>query len=338
MNPLTDTMQTVETMFTAMDRSALEELKRRIPIEHYLQAQLQWQPGRRLAPYHVTGLCPLHPEKQPSFSIQTRKNLFYCHGCGQGGDVIRLVEILHQMTFPQALAHLRSRLGGSNLLEDAVAYYRAQLLHSPLALQFLALRGISDPATIQAMRIGYAPGACLRAHLRFLGYHAEHIRQSGLINSQGRDTLYRRIVFPYGDNLYGRSLDASMPHRFLRASKGGLYRWNSLHMAPEILLVEGFFDVAALWQAGFAHATCGGGAHLNRTQFQQLITGARIVWIVFDRDDAGEQAAANLSLRLQQAGQMVRRVRLPYPHDPASYFAAGGDAVGFRALLREALP
>src|SRR5580700_4463944 len=159
MNPLTATMQTVETMFTAMDRSSLEELKRRIPIEHYLQDELQWQPDRRLASYHVTGLCPLHAEKQPSFSIQTRKNLFYCHGCGQGGDVIRLVEILHQMTFPQALAHLRSRLGGFNLLEDAVAYYRAQLPRSPQALQFLALRGISDPATIRAMRIGYAPGA-----------------------------------------------------------------------------------------------------------------------------------------------------------------------------------
>jgi DNA primase len=334
MNPsLTDDVQNI---FAFMDRRFLEELKQRIRIEEYLKTRLQWVPVRR-SPGHVTGLCPLRAETRPSFSIQTQKNLFYCHGCGCGGDIFRLVELYHGLTFPQAVAHLRWHLSGTGLLEDAIAFYRAQLPASPLALEYLAQRGLTDLAILQAMRIGYAPGACLRAHLRALGYDFELIRQSGLINAQGRDTLYRRIVFPFGDNLYGRGLDATMPHRFLRIAKGGLYRWNSLHPAPEILLAEGLFDVAALWQAGFSNVTCGGGALLNRTQFQQLTTGLRTVWIVFDSDAAGQQAAATLATRLQQAGQIARRVRLPYPHDPASYFASRADAVSFRALMREAL-
>lgn len=329
---------TAPDVFASMDRRSLEELKQRIGLLDYLQSHLQWEPSHRTTSGQVAGLCPLHSETKPSFWVHLRKNLFYCYGCGRGGDIIRLVELFHHLTFPQALSHLRWHLGHTSLLEDAIAYYRALLPHSPPAVAYLAQRGLHHPATLQAMRIGYAPGACLRAHLQSLGYPSEMIRQAGLITSQGRDTLYHRIVFPFGDNLYGRSLDGHVPHRFLRHSKGGLYRWSCLHRAPDILLVEGCFDVAALWQAGFSQATCGGGAHLNRTQFQQLLSGSRTVWIVFDSDDAGQSAAARLSLRLQQAGQMARRVLLPYPHDPASYFASGADAVDFRALMRAAQP
>jgi DNA primase len=325
-------------VFASIDRRSLDELKQRIGLLAYLQNYLQWEPRRPTAGGQVAGLCPLHSETQPSFLIHPRKHLFYCHGCGQGGDLIRLVELFHGMTFTQALAHLRSLITGTSLWEDAIAYYRAQLLRSPEALAYLTLRGLHDPATFRALRIGYAPGACLRAHLQSRGYSLGQIRQSGLITPQGRDTLFHRIVFPFGDNLYGRSLDSSATHRFLRLSKGGLYRWHCLHRAPEVLLVEGLFDLAALFQAGFSNVTSGGGARLNRSQFQQLITGSRTIWIVFDSDDAGQRAAAQLSLQLQQAGQMVRRVRLPYPHDPASYFASGADATQFQALMRAALP
>ncbi len=324
--------------FASLDRRCLEELKQRIGLLDYLQSHLQWEPSHRTTAGQIAGLCPLHSETKPSFWVHLRKNLFYCYGCGRGGDLIRLVELYYRLTFTQALSHLRWHLGHTSLLEDAIAYYRAQLSLSPEALAYLAQRGLHDSATLQAMRVGYAPGVCLRAHLQSLGYRSEMIRQSGLITAQGRDTLFHRVVFPFGDNLYGRSLDGQAPHRFLRHSKGGLYRWSCLHRAPEILLAEGCFDVAALWQAGFSHATCGGGANLNRIQFQQLLSGPRIVWIVFDSDAAGQRAAAHLSLRLLQAGQMVRRVLLPYPHDPASYFASGADAVDFRALMRVSQP
>lgn len=319
-----------------MNRRSLDALKDGIGLIEYL-SHYDWKPCRRMAGGQVAGLCPLHSETRPSFWIHIRKNLFYCHGCGRGGDLIRLVELYHGMSFLQAIAHLRQLTGAAGLWEDAVAFYRAQLPCWPEAMAYLAERGIRDAGTIQAMQIGYAPGACLRAHLEGLGYEPEQMRQQGLLNAQGRDTLYRRIVFPYGHNLYGRSLDHAVPHRFLRASKGGLYGWEVLQKAEEIVLVEGFFDVAALWQAGFPNATCGGGAQLNRTQFQQLITGSRRIWIALDGDVAGQQAAASLSAQLHHAGQPTRRVVLPHSQDPASYFAAGATGEQFRALLEEAL-
>jgi DNA primase len=282
----------------------------------------------------------LHRETQPSFRIHTRKNLFFCYGCGRGGDLIRLVQLYHSLSFPQAVAHLRQYLGAADLLQDATAFYRAQLHCWPEAMRYLAQRGLHDPATFAALGIGYAPGACLAAHLRDLGYAPEQLRQSGLLNAHNRDTLYRRIVFPHEDTLYGRSIDpaSTAPHRFLRASKGGLFRWPPPPSARHIILVEGFFDVAALGQAGFVHASCGGGTHLNHTQFQQLITGQRTVFIAFDGDTAGQQAARALSSRLQHAGQLARRLMLPHSHDPASYFAAGATPDNFRDLLQQAQP
>jgi DNA primase len=319
-----------------MDRYYLDELNR-IGVLEYL-SRYHWQPCRRGSGGQVAGLCPLHTETKPSFWIHTRKNLFYCHSCGRGGDLIRLVQLYHRLSFPQAVAHLRGHTASVGLLPDTMAFYRAQLRWRPEAMSYLAQRGLHHAETLHTLGVGYAPGACLCAHLRDLGYAPEHLRQSGLINAQGRDTLYRRIVFPYGDTLYGRSIDpdSCAPHRFLRAGKGGLFRWECLHSASEVILVEGFFDVAALWQAGLLNATCGGGTQLNHTQFQQLITGSRTIWIAFDGDAAGQQAAIRLSARLNQAGQQARRVLLPHAHDPASYFAAGASAEHFLARIEQA--
>ena len=88
-----------------MSRQALDELKHQIPLLDYLQAQ-DWQPARRLSRGRWMGLCPLHSDHKPSFLVDPGKSLFYCYGCGRGGDVIRFAELYHQVKFPQALALL----------------------------------------------------------------------------------------------------------------------------------------------------------------------------------------------------------------------------------------
>jgi len=320
-----------------MDRRWLEELKQRIRLLDYLK-QHQWEPGRRSSAGQVGGLCPLHSETEPSFWVHPGKNLFYCHGCGQGGDVIRLVQLWHHLSFGQALAHLRAVLGHGDVLADVAAFYVSQLPRFPQAMEYLEKRGIHDRDIIADLRIGYAPGACLRAHLHQLGYVAEQMLAAGVINASGRDSWYRRIVFPCGENLYGRSLDPSGGHRFLTGAKGGLYRWNELQSRTQVILVEGMFDVAALWQAGFRDATCGWGTHLNRKQYEQLARSECTVWIAFDGDVAGQRAARDLSQRLRADRHCALRVPVPSGHDPASYFAAGADSADFHSLLAEARP
>jgi DNA primase len=123
-------------------------------------------------------------------------------------------------------------------------------------LPYLQQRGLYLPELIEHMRIGYAPGGCLRGWLTRLGYSLPVLCQAGLVTTRGYDTYIHRVVFPLDGNLYGRSLSTTAPpHRFLRGSKGGLYVWEQVRQCPEVILVEGLFDYAVLWQAGFHNVT-----------------------------------------------------------------------------------
>jgi DNA primase len=209
-----------------VSREALDELKRQIPLLDYLQAH-DWRPARRLTRGRWMGLCPLHRDHKPSFLVDPNKGLFYCYGCGRGGDVIRLAELYHEVSFPQALALLRQWRGLAPLLHETAGFYHLQLHRHGEAVAYLHERGIRSPELIEHMRIGYAPGGCLRGWLMELGYPLAALRQAGLVTAVGYDAYTHRIVFPLEGNLYGRSISASAPpHRFLPGAKGGLYCWS----------------------------------------------------------------------------------------------------------------
>ena len=323
-----------------MSRQALDELKRQIRLLEYLQAH-DWRPARQLSRGRLMGLCPLHADHRPSFLVDTGKSLFYCYGCGRGGDVIRFAELYHHVKFPEALALLQQWHSWPPLLHQAVSLYRMQLHRHGEAITYLHRRGIRSPEVVEHMRIGYAPGGCLRGWLTQLGYPLQTLRQAGLVTASGYDAYTHRVVFPIEGNLYGRSLSATAPpHRFLSGTKGGLYAWEQVRQYPNVILVEGLFDYAVLWQAGFHNVTCSMGSHLNEQQYRQLCDSPRNVYLAFDADPngSGQQAAQSLACRLREHGMDARRVSLPEGHDPNSFFVEGADAGQFQALLEVALP
>jgi DNA primase len=326
----------------------LEQLKQRLPLLEYLQRR-NWRPRRAKAQAEFVGLCPLHQETHPSFYVNARKNVFYCHGCRRGGDLIRFVELSLHLSFQQSLAHLRHQLtpaSASELLEPTAAFYQLALHRHPEAVEYLAQRGLRDHDLIQQLGIGYAPGGVLRRHLHALGYPLEVLLQTGLLDAWGRDAFCRRVIFPWRQhghivNLYGRSIGAAFPHRLLPRSKGGLFAWDSVGRHPAVILVEGLFDLAVLWQAGFRNTTCAIGTHLTPAQWAQLgERPGRLLYIAFDQDEnqAGPQAARDVARRLQRAGGAARIVSLPRGHDPNSYFVGGATAADFAACLEHAQP
>jgi DNA primase len=325
----------------------VERLKQCIPLLDYLR-QHHWT-ARAAGQQEFVGLCPFHHDNRPSFYVNARKNLFYCHGCGRGGDLIRFVELSRHLSFCQSLAFLQRQLAAPRLsavLEQAAAFYRLQLHRHPEAARYLERRGLRDAALIEELRIGYAPGGNLRCHLTAQGYALDQLLDTGLINQHGRDTFCRRVIFPCWQddqivNLYGRSIGTAFPHRLLPRPKGGLFGWESARQFSTVILVEGLFDLAVLWQAGFRNTTCAVGTHLTPAQFSQLCDPPdRLVYIVFDQDEnhAGQQASRQLAQRLQSAGTKAYIVQLPAGLDPNSYWAAGATAADFAARLAEAQP
>ena len=255
--------------------------------------------------------------------------------------MIRFAELYHQVRFPQALALLQRWRGLPPLIHAAADFYQIQLHRHPEAVAYLLQRGLHQNDVIEELHIGYAPGRCLRAWLTGLGYPLESLQQAGLVNMQGLDTFNHRIVFPLEGNLYGRSTGAAAPHRFLPGRKGGLYAWDRIRKCKEIILVEGMFDLAVLWQTGFRNATCVLGNRPNSVQFRQLCdeeSCSRTVYLAFDSDanGSGQSAVQGLSQRLRAQGVPTRNVELPDGHDPNSFFASGGNACDFQSLLERA--
>jgi DNA primase len=324
----------------------LEQLKQRIPLLEYLQRR-NWTGCRVGGREEFVGLCPLHADTRPSFYVNTRKNLFYCHGCQRGGDLIRFVELSEHLSFRESLASLQQDLDWtteSDLLARTIGFFQLQLHRHSEALEYLEHRGLHDPDLIAELGIGYASGGNLRRHLADLGYPFELLLRTGLINYQGRDAFCRRVIFPCYQqarvtNLYGRSIGAAFPHRLLPRSKGSLFAWESVSTFSTVILVEGLLDLAVLWQAGFRNTTCALGTHLTPPQWAQFCDQpGRTVYIAFDNDSnrAGERASQLLARRFQGSGLKARIVCLPPEQDPNSYFVAGATASDFLVCLEQA--
>jgi DNA primase len=218
----------------------VEKLKQRLSLLDCLRQQ-KWVARPASHGPEFVGLRPLHPGTRPSFYVNARKNLFYCYGCGQGGDLLRFVQLSRHLSFRQCLAYLSALTADpAAILEQAASFYQQQLQRYPGALRYLEQRGLHDPALIKELRIGYAPGGSLRRHLTAQGYSFDLLLRLGLLNSQGQDAFYRRVIFPCCQggrvvNLYGRRIAAAFAHRFLSGSKGGLYAWEQFQNHPEVI-------------------------------------------------------------------------------------------------------
>lgn len=173
------------------------------------------------------GLCPFHNEKSPSFSVSPSKQIFYCFGCGAGGNVITFLMEYENATFQEAVKMLADRAGinlpemeyneearqkesrRAKLLEinkEAAKYYY-YMLRNPrgkVGYQYLAGRQLSGE-TMKKFGLGYADGASsdLTAYLKSKGYSDELLNESGLIAFDERrgihDKFWNRVMFPIQD-------------------------------------------------------------------------------------------------------------------------------------------
>jgi DNA primase len=213
---------------------------------------------RRAGVNRYEGLCPFHDERTPSFGINPAEKLFYCFGCGEGGDAFKFVQLTEGVDFKGSLEQLADRYGVQlevveedaasaerrkererllELLERTAAFYVRYLWESAEAAgarEYLAGRGL-DEGALREFRVGYAPSAWDKVLVasRRAGFKDQELVASGLAsrNREGRtyDRFRRRIMFPLCDargrvlGFGARAMGADQKPKYLNSSDNSVY-------------------------------------------------------------------------------------------------------------------
>jgi DNA primase len=209
-----------------MAGDAVAEVKSRLDLIEVIGGYVTLHRAGR----ELTGLCPFHAEKTPSFTVSPERQVWYCHGCHEGGDLFKFIEQIERIDFRQALEMLADRAGveletgprsdrgagrrrrrSIELNARAQAYYQHVLWAAPAGepgRNLLLDRGV-DEALARRFGVGFAPagGAGEDALARYLtgkgGATVEELVEAGLVHPQRggrtRDRFRDRLVFPIRD-------------------------------------------------------------------------------------------------------------------------------------------
>jgi DNA primase len=347
----------------------IDAIKQRNPIEEVVARH---GVALRGSGTHLTGRCPFHQDEHPSLVVYPETRSFYCFGCRASGDVIDFVRRAEGLSFRDALERLgghrdggmaparqafdlpkrgrperpqtapfseRLSLDDRMILTAASAVYHETLLRTPKALQYLEERGIGLPVA-RRCRLGYSDGRSLRRYLQRRRLSLRRATQMGLFWRDGGETMAGRIVIPElrgGQCIWmvGRVLDDDRQPKYRGLSlPKPILGYDRVRGRPRIFVTEGAFDylTGVSWRLAVC-ALLGTQVRAERLAFLQR---ARRVFIVFDNDEPGREAASELAQRL---GQRARVVALPEGVKDLNDLGRrpDGRATFFR-LLKEAEP
>lgn len=311
----------------------------------------------KLAGKSYKGLCPFHREKTPSFHVDRDKGLFYCFGCGTGGDVFKFLSLTERFTFPEAVEHVAARVGidlprrqktrrendKDDLLEvidDAShAFHQALGFPDNAAIRYLRQRNVAKEI-VEKYGFGYAPDMWDYIASRLSGKHGEkRLEAAGLVmprksGSGFYDRFRNRLMIPIHSEtgalvgFGGRSLDGSDP-KYLNSPESELFNKSrllyNLHRSKDAMrkrdraiIVEGYFDAIALDFAGIPGVVASMGTSLTSGQASLLRRFTANAVIAYDGDNAGRAATLRAAPVLLSAGLSVAALDLQGEKDPDS--------------------
>jgi DNA primase len=317
----------------------------------------------KLAGKSYKGLCPFHREKTPSFHVDRDKGLFYCFGCGAGGDVFKFLSLTERFTFPEAVEHVAARVGielprrkknsrdndKDDLLEvmdDASeAFHQALGWGENPAQKYLRDREVPDEV-VKKYGFGYAPDSWDYIIKRLARKHGEQkLEQVGLVTKKKEgsgfyDRFRNRLMIPIHSEtgsivgFGGRSLDGKDP-KYLNSPESELFNKSrllyNLHRTKDAMrridraiLVEGYFDAIAIDHAGVPGVVASMGTSLTSGQASLMRRFTTRVVIAYDGDSAGRNATLRAAPILLAAGLSVSALDLQGEKDPDSLIQKHG--------------
>jgi DNA primase len=307
------------------------------------------------------GLCPFHSEKTPSFTVDPDKSVFYCFGCHKGGSLFTFVMEMEKLSFVEAVKLLAEKAGVQIEVEEGDSKRREAYLElyrrvsgtfqhllmnhaeGTKARSYLQSRGLVQE-TWSAFELGYAPAQAswLYKFLREKKFSEEFLKASGLFSGREGTALFRgRIVFPIRNHrnevvAFGaRALRSAVQPKYLNSPETEWFRKReTLYGAPAVyqdvrrekafVLVEGYLDVLALWQAGVRHCVAPLGTAVTAEQIRRLRRYAPRGLLLFDSDEAGIRAAERTILLCEQQDLPTEVIRLQRGKDPAEILEKEG--------------
>ena len=306
------------------------------------------------------GFCPFHDEAEGSFTVYSDSERWYCFGCGAGGDVLDFIRRTENLTLPEAIRRLDGSPGSQPraanrpaetrrpksaampprdpaLLTAAARFYAGQLRRSRPAREYLASRGTGLDSALR-LGLGYAPGCGLREALQSCGFTAERLRDSGLFMERGAERFAGMAVVPDASGglvrwLVGRAVDPGVTPRFqaLPGPKPVLGLGRLGPAPPWTVLAEGVFDWLALARWGLPACAALGTQGMEKVAAS--LRGCPRVFLAFDSDDAGREAAQRLAGLL---GRRAAAVTLPQGvGDVAELAARPHGRAAFLRLLEQ---
>ena len=350
--------------------SFLDELAARNPIEEVVGQYV----NLKRSGSNLFGLCPFHGEKTPSFSVSPDKGIYYCFGCHKGGSVINFEMEIEGLSYPDAVRALAKRAGLTvpedeqyqsrfrhqerlwALNKEAARFFHGALFQPEGAagLEYAGKRGMPK-STLTKFGIGFAPDSwdALCKAMEAKGFTQEELRSAGLVSvSQKNGRIYdrfrNRLMFPIIDvrgnviGFGGRVMDNSTP-KYLNSPETEIFnkRKNlfALNLAKKsrlgyLILVEGYMDAVALHQYGFDCAVASLGTSLTEEHASLLARYTQQVILIYDGDEAGQNATQRAIPMLEKAGLQVKVLKMRDAKDPDEFLRKFG-ADRFRILLEE---
>jgi DNA primase len=235
-------------------------------------------PLRRASGTRFTGRCPFHEEKTPSFSVNPVEKLFYCFGCGKGGDVISFVQETENLDFagavewlaerfrvpieveqasPRIEAERRRRERLYAVLDQTAAYFERLLWEGDMGApvrEYLVGRGLGEEIA-KEFRLGLSPGRGLAEKARERGFTLDELQSAGLVTTRGTDYFPQRLMFPLADargrvlGFQARKLSEDDPLRgkYVNSPEGDLFHKSAvlygLHLAKTAIGKQDFAAV-----------------------------------------------------------------------------------------------
>lgn len=311
------------------------------------------------------GLCPFHGEKTPSFNVNSEKNLFYCFGCGAGGNAITFVSRFHSLSFTDAVMFLAERYGINvtlgkedskrsgiiGLHEDILLETKRRLLSAEgkEAREYIASRKFPDEI-VEEFGLGYFP-LRLETEPYLKKYGKDVLLASGLFveGQYGvRMRFFNRLSFPIRSitgkvvGFSGRSMDGSMP-KYMNSPETEAFRKreilynfdkakDKIKKTETCIITEGYFDVMRMVEKGYGNSVATMGTALTKEHVDQLKRYAQEVVLLFDGDEAGFKAALKALDVFLESNFFPYAVFLPKGDDPDTFLLQKG-AGDFAKLL-----